>query len=187
MDILKNKTVLMAGGLVAIVIFVGVGYKLTSIAPDTTGVENESVDTGNDEFVGNESDAPTGDANSVGTTEDVSAGDNGTTMPAAPPVTQPEPAPAPTPAPAPAPAGSVVVDISNFAFAPAELRILQGTTVVWTNQDMAGHNVKSDNGSELDSAMLSKGESYSHTFNIKGEFAYHCGPHPWMVAKVIVE
>ncbi len=186
MDILKNKTVLMAGGLVAIVIFVGVGYRLTSTTPDTTGVVNEGADMGSDELVGDEPDASAGDMDSAGVA-DTSSGDSGTVMPTAPPVTQPEPPPAPSPAPTPAPAGNVVVDISNFAFAPAELRILQGTTVVWTNQDMAGHNVKSDSGSELDSPMLSKGESYSHTFNTKGEFAYHCGPHPWMVAKVIVE
>ncbi|MFH1325556.1 MAG: cupredoxin family copper-binding protein [archaeon] len=81
-----------------------------------------------------------------------------------------------------------IIEIKNFAFQPNELTISQGDTVVWTNKD-AGvkHTVTSDSGNELDSELLSKGESYSHTFNEKGTFDYHCTPHPYMEGKVIVE
>lgn len=79
------------------------------------------------------------------------------------------------------------MEIANFAFSPSTLIIKQGETVVWTNKDSAKHTVTSDSGSELDSPQLVSGETYSHTFNSKGTFDYHCTPHPYMKAKIIVE
>ena len=78
------------------------------------------------------------------------------------------------------------VIMKGFAFNPAELTVKKGTTVTWTNQDSAPHTVTSDSGSELSSATLSNGQSYSHTFNEAGTFAYHCSVHPMMKAKVVV-
>lgn len=79
------------------------------------------------------------------------------------------------------------IDIANFAFSPSEIRIKAGDTIVWTNKDSARHTVTSDSGSELGSALLSDGESYSHTFSAAGTFSYHCAPHPYMKGKIIVE
>ena len=79
------------------------------------------------------------------------------------------------------------INIQNFAFSPSTLTIRQGDNVIWTNQDSAGHTVTSDSGSELNSELLGKSESYSHTFNTAGTFEYHCKPHPYMKAKIIVE
>lgn len=79
------------------------------------------------------------------------------------------------------------VTIENFAFSPTTLTIQKGTTVTWTNQDSAPHTVTSDSGSELSSASLSKGQSYSHTFDQAGTFTYHCNFHSMMKAKVVVE
>lgn len=78
------------------------------------------------------------------------------------------------------------VTIASFKFAPATLTVKKGTTVTWTNQDSVGHTVTSDAGSELDSELLEKGASYSHTFDTVGTFAYHCTPHPNMKATVVV-
>ena len=78
------------------------------------------------------------------------------------------------------------VVMKGFAFNPAELTVKKGTTVTWTNMDSAPHTVTSDSGSELSSATLSNGQSYSHTFTEAGTFAYHCGVHPTMKAKVVV-
>ena len=77
--------------------------------------------------------------------------------------------------------------IENFAFSPSELRIKKGDSIVWTNQDSVRHTVTSDSGNELGSGLLSQGQTYSHTFNTRGTFAYHCAPHPNMKAKIIVE
>ena len=79
------------------------------------------------------------------------------------------------------------IEISDFIFLPLELKIKQGGTITWTNKDKAGHTITSDSGSELNSELLSQGQTYSHVFNTKGTFEYHCTPHPYMKAKVIVE
>jgi len=85
--------------------------------------------------------------------------------------------------------GSLIhyVDIVGFAFSPEDIIIKQGETIVWTNKDLAKHTATSDSEDEIDSELLAKGESYSHTFDIIGEFSYHCVPHPYMIGKIIVE
>lgn len=79
------------------------------------------------------------------------------------------------------------IDIKNYAFSPPEIRIKKGDTITWTNSDSVQHTVTSDSGNELDSEMLSKGESFSYKFDEVGTFDYHCAPHLSMKAKVIVE
>ena len=78
-------------------------------------------------------------------------------------------------------------NIENFSFNPSELKIKRGETVAWENKDFAAHTIVSDFGNELSSAALSKGKTYSHAFNAAGAFDYHCGVHPSMKAKIIVE
>lgn len=83
--------------------------------------------------------------------------------------------------------GDKLVFIDNYAYSPQELIISAGETVTWTNNSQVRHDVTSDTGNELGSKLLSQGESYSHTFNEAGEYAYHCTPHPFMKAKIIVQ
>lgn len=80
-----------------------------------------------------------------------------------------------------------VVDMKGYAFKPSELVIGKGETVTWTNRDYASHSVTSDSGKELDSGLLSRGQSYSHKFNEAGTYPYHCSPHPSMKGKIIVK
>jgi len=124
------------------------------------------------------------------------------------PTPSPAPTPMPTPAPSPAPspdetitptttpddqaADSTVgveeeVTIQNFAYAPPSLTIPVGTTVIWTNFDSAPHTVTSESGDELDSPVLSTGETFSHTFTTPGVFPYYCTIHPSMRASVTVQ
>ncbi len=79
------------------------------------------------------------------------------------------------------------IEIVDFSFNPLTLTINQGDTIVWTNRDSAKHTVTSNSGSELGSELLGKDESYSHTFNTKGTFKYHCTPHPGMTGLVQVQ
>ena len=82
-----------------------------------------------------------------------------------------------------------VVDIQNFAFQPAVLRVAAGATVTWTNREQQaglGHSSTSD-GSGWDSGILQPGATYSRAFAAVGEFPYHCEPHPGMRATIIVE
>ena len=78
------------------------------------------------------------------------------------------------------------IEIVDFSFTPLTLTINRGDTVLWTNSDSAKHTVTSNSGSELDSELFGKDESYSHTFNTKGTFKYHCTPHPGMTGLVQV-
>ena len=79
------------------------------------------------------------------------------------------------------------ITIKRYEFIPETLTIKQGDSVTWTNKDSARHTVTSDTESELDSDLLSKDNTYVHVFNEKGEFSYHCKPHPYMTGKIIVE
>ena len=76
------------------------------------------------------------------------------------------------------------VNIENFSFNPGTLTVKVGTTVVWTNNDSASHDVKSDSFS---SQVLSKGQTFEFKFDQKGIYDYICGLHPSMKGKIIVE
>lgn len=78
------------------------------------------------------------------------------------------------------------VTIQNFAFSPATLTVKAGTTVKWVNQDSATHQVVSDTGL-FNSGDLSKGQSFSFTFNQTGTYAYHCMIHPSMTGSIVVQ
>ncbi|HEX9108420.1 MAG TPA: cupredoxin family copper-binding protein [Longimicrobiales bacterium] len=78
------------------------------------------------------------------------------------------------------------VAIAHFAFAPASITVPVGTTVNWTNQDATAHTATSD-AAGWDSGSLAQNASFSHTFNTKGTFTYHCSFHASMKATVTVQ
>lgn len=86
------------------------------------------------------------------------------------------------------PASTDKIDIKDFAFTPAAIQVKKGTTVTWTNQDSTRHNIAPDSETAdfKASELLDKGKSYSVTFNTVGTYTYHCTPHPYMKASVIV-
>jgi amicyanin len=81
------------------------------------------------------------------------------------------------------------VDISNFAFSPAAVKVSVGDTVTWTNKDSASHTVTADNASPDAPAsdVLARGQTYSFTFKKAGTYSYHCEEHPYMKGTVIVQ
>ncbi|HSH31575.1 MAG TPA: cupredoxin family copper-binding protein [Candidatus Saccharimonadales bacterium] len=99
-----------------------------------------------------------------------------------------------TSAPAPSDGGGTKaegdqVTIQGFAFKPETIKVKKGTTVTWTNQDSAKHNVVSTEDSPakgLNGPLLSKGQTYSYTFTQVGTYSYLCEPHPYMKATVEV-
>lgn len=87
---------------------------------------------------------------------------------------------------------TVAVDISNFAFAPAQITVRSGTEVVFTNLDSAPHTVTAGSDDDpipglFDSGLLEQGESFSFVFEEAGTFTYFCERHPPMEATVTVE
>jgi plastocyanin len=88
-------------------------------------------------------------------------------------------------APAAAPASHVAkAAMKNMEFTPAVIEIAKGGTVEWTNQDLTPHTVTSPTFG--DSGSLAADQSWSHTFNVEGEFPYACTFHPTMKGTVIV-
>lgn len=80
------------------------------------------------------------------------------------------------------------VEIKDYAYSPAIIKVKVGTTVTWTNKDVVEHTVSIKDGAEgPDSELLGKAETYSYTFTRAGTFDYYCKPHPNMLGSVIVE
>ena len=80
---------------------------------------------------------------------------------------------------------TVKVAITKFAFAPREITVAPGSTIVWTNQDETPHTVTS-NDKSFASKGLDTDDTYEHTFATEGDFAYICTVHPFMTGVVHV-
>jgi plastocyanin/mono/diheme cytochrome c family protein len=78
------------------------------------------------------------------------------------------------------------LEVLTWGYAPETITIKAGDTVTWTNDGSIVHTVTPDDGS-FDSGVLNKGDVWTHTFDKSGSYTYHCTPHPWMKATVVVE
>ncbi len=83
--------------------------------------------------------------------------------------------------------GNVVnVAIRGFKFAPQDVTVKVGDTVIWANEDAAPHTVESSDN-VLKSDTLSKGDTYKYTFTKAGKHDYICAIHPSMHGSVTVQ
>jgi halocyanin-like protein len=66
-----------------------------------------------------------------------------------------------------------------FAFAPAAVRVSQGTTVVWEwTGDGGSHNVVAESGADFESELTTEqGFTFEYTFENVGTVTYVCEPH----------
>ena len=94
------------------------------------------------------------------------------------------PAPA-SDSPSPAAVVGTAVNITNFAFVPANLTVKRGDTVTWTNHDEEPHTIAAGDGSFHSPGMDTNG-TYSYTFTAPGTFDYICSIHPFMRGTVVV-
>jgi len=69
------------------------------------------------------------------------------------------------------------VDISGFAFSPADLQVAVGDTVVFTNKDGAPHTATGD---AFDTGTIKKNETATVTIAAAGAHAYKCRFHSGM-------
>ena len=77
----------------------------------------------------------------------------------------------------PAGAASQTVAVSSNLFTPADVTVLQGDSVTWTNSGGL-HNVSFDDGSfEMPAAPDSSPWSVTRSFDTVGVFRYHCEEH----------
>jgi plastocyanin len=80
---------------------------------------------------------------------------------------------------------TVRIVMQNLAYANTRVEISRGTTVIWENRDAVPHTSTADDG-RWDSGLIEGGRSWSRTFGETGTFNYHCTPHPFMKATIIV-
>jgi plastocyanin len=73
-----------------------------------------------------------------------------------------------------------------WGYAPRDIRVASGTTVVWHNGGVEFHTVTSDDPGRPFDIALEVGKDGSVTFSRAGTFAYHCGVHPQMKGVVHV-
>lgn len=74
-------------------------------------------------------------------------------------------------------------------FAPADITVAAGTTVVWTNDDYDSgeyHDVIAENGSFI-SETFAPGFWYSVLFETPGTYVYYCDLHEGMFGRVFVQ
>jgi len=79
---------------------------------------------------------------------------------------------------------------TNECYSPYEISVAVGTTVTWSNDDIAAHTVTSGNFPEhdelFDSSVFMSGDTFEITFSDAGTFDYYCFVHPWMAGIVNV-
>ena len=91
--------------------------------------------------------------------------------------------------------GEVTINMEDIKFSPSTMVISKGTKVTWKNMDGVVHFVNTDPHpshnalKDLNSLDIKKGESYSYTFNVLGEWGFHCSAHvpQKMAGRIIVE
>ncbi len=80
------------------------------------------------------------------------------------------------------------VEIRNYAFSPAVLKVPAGTTITWINYDGVVHTVSPDPNSPypVASGPIATGGRYAFRFDVPGTYGYHCEPHPYMQGTIVV-
>jgi plastocyanin len=102
-----------------------------------------------------------------------------------PPPSSPTPVPPQTPAPTPGPATGDVV-VVDFAFNPASIDVVAGTTVTWVNGGAALHTVTASDGAWDSGLIAAGGGRFSRRFGAAGTYPYLCALHPSMTGVVRV-
>ena len=82
-------------------------------------------------------------------------------------------------------AAQVNVSMGAANFAPSQINVSVGDTVVWTNTSSMTHTVTA-NGGAFTSGTMQPGAVFSRTFTAPGTYSYHCQFHPDMVGTISV-
>ncbi|HEY3865611.1 MAG TPA: cupredoxin domain-containing protein [Solirubrobacteraceae bacterium] len=77
-------------------------------------------------------------------------------------------------------AGDETIDISNFAYSPASVRVEVGTTITFKNEESVEHTATSNANGLFDTGTLEKGQSVRLKMNKVGTFSFHCSFHAFM-------
>jgi len=82
---------------------------------------------------------------------------------------------------------NIVANNAANSFSPNPDTVRVGQTVSWRNQHSQTHTATSDDGTAFNTGNIAPGSTSAPiTMNASGTFAYHCTPHPPMVATLVV-
>lgn len=84
---------------------------------------------------------------------------------------------------APAQADSIFVSAGTSSFAPAKLDVLVGDNVIWRNNSVKTHNVKSEREG-YNSGRFAPRSAANHVFASAGSFPYVCTIHDGMTGEI---
>lgn len=84
-------------------------------------------------------------------------------------------------------AGKNTIIINQGAFDPPTLKISEGTTVTWQNEDVTDHTVTFDKIRDIDSGKLAPKDIFKHLFEKHGTYNYHCSLNSKMTGRIIVQ
>jgi len=84
------------------------------------------------------------------------------------------------------PAIAATVHIADGKFEPRETEIEVGGSVMWINDDVAGHDLKFLSPNKLYSGVMKPGGVWIHTFTSAGTYDYYCDFHNTMKGSVVV-
>ncbi|HTR79443.1 MAG TPA: plastocyanin/azurin family copper-binding protein, partial [Gemmatimonadaceae bacterium] len=82
------------------------------------------------------------------------------------------------------PLGPNEIAIDNFQFTPAVLRVSNGATVGWINQDDVPHRIVSGESAFQPSGVLDTGQRFTAKFTTPGTYSYYCSLHPHMQGRI---
>jgi plastocyanin len=83
------------------------------------------------------------------------------------------------------PSNVLKVQIKNFLYAPAVLRVRTNDAVTFENDDAEPHTVTATGGA-FDSASIDPGATWAHRFTRAGTYTYICSFHPNMRGLIVV-
>jgi plastocyanin len=78
------------------------------------------------------------------------------------------------------------VEIKGMAFAPAEVTVAAGDTIVWVNRDIVPHTVTGE-ARQFDSGSVSPAAEWSLVARDPGRTSYTCTFHPIMKGAIVVQ
>ncbi|HWR58265.1 MAG TPA: cupredoxin family copper-binding protein [Thermodesulfovibrionales bacterium] len=79
-----------------------------------------------------------------------------------------------------------VVNLTEYAFVPAILKIKAGSEVIWKNKDGVEHTITANDGGFDSGSLASEGE-FRKKFIKPGTYSYYCEMHPSMTGTIVVE
>lgn len=180
---MDRRTFLGGSGLVALV---GVAGCICGYSASATGDDETTTTAGTTPAPETTTSDPTPARTPTGTTpgEDPSTTTPGD--PASTPTQTPTPTPTPTPTETPPPSSvSVQVGGDLTRFSPQAFELARGGTVEWVWAG-SGHNVVPDSQPPdadwsgtpgAPDRTYDSGYAYSYTFEVPGEYGYHCSVH----------